>query len=164
MPPEHQSQNNIFYTKIPPIIGVGYLKVVAVANIIFCRKMLDDKSGFQHGWYFINYKYCCTSKGVFLRPGPLKKIGNFAEKSRLFQPPPLSQISKFSKRDYNKLLVQSGTFICYQNIMVYIKKISISEIFFSMIGANFADRYVIACYFLIALFMSPATIPSQSLL
>ena len=56
-----------------------------------------------------------------MRPGPLKKIGNFAEKSRLFQPPPLSQISKFSKRDYNKLLMQSGTFICYQNIMVYIK-------------------------------------------
>ena len=104
--------------------------------------------------------YPFYSKGAFLRPGPLKKIGNFAEKSRLFQPPPLSQISKFSKRDYNKLLMQSGTFICYQNIMVYIKKISISEIFFAMIGANFADRYVIACYFLIALFMSPATTKS----
>ena len=54
-------------------------------------------------------------------PSRIKKISNFAEKSRLFQPPPLSQISKFSKRDYYKLLMQSGTFICYQNIMVYIK-------------------------------------------
>ena len=33
--------------------------------------------------------------------------------------------------------------------------------FFAMIGANFADRYVIACYFLIALFMSPATTKSM---
>ena len=119
---------------------------------------------YKHRLIFLNQHFIYYSKGAFLRPGPLKKICNFAEKSRLFQPPPLSQISKFSKRDYNKLLMQSGTFICYQNIMVYIKKISISEIFFAMIGANFADRYVIACYFLIALFMSPATIPSQSLL
>ena len=38
MPPEHQSQNGMFYTKIAPIIGVGYLKVVALANIIFAEK------------------------------------------------------------------------------------------------------------------------------
>ena len=38
MPPEHQSQNGIFYSKIVPIIGLGYLKVVAVANIVFAEK------------------------------------------------------------------------------------------------------------------------------
>ena len=38
MPPEHQSQNGIFYSKIVPIIGPGYLKVVAVANIVFVEK------------------------------------------------------------------------------------------------------------------------------
>ena len=38
MPPEHQSQNGMFYTKIAPIIGLGYLKVVAVANIVFAEK------------------------------------------------------------------------------------------------------------------------------
>ena len=38
MPPEHLSQNGIFYSKIVPIIGLGYLKVVAVANLVFAEK------------------------------------------------------------------------------------------------------------------------------
>ena len=40
MPPEHQSQNGMFYTKIAPIIGPGYLKMDAVANIVFAEKCL----------------------------------------------------------------------------------------------------------------------------
>jgi hypothetical protein len=38
LPPEHLSQNGIFYSKIVPIIGLGYLKVVIVANIVFVEK------------------------------------------------------------------------------------------------------------------------------
>ena len=34
LPPEHQSQNGMFYTKISPIIGLGYLKVFDVENIV----------------------------------------------------------------------------------------------------------------------------------
>ena len=43
------------------------------------------------------------SKVANMRAGPHRKFGNFAEKPRLFQHPPLSQISKLSKGDDNML-------------------------------------------------------------